>query len=264
MQVIVSHMNTDFDALASMYAAKKLYPEAHVVLPGKLETKVKQFMNIYRDVLAYKNMTEVRWEQVTSLIIVDVASVKRIGNEVAQLDLDDIEVTLFDHHPPGDNDVQADYHQVEQVGATVTMLIEKMMDKEIDISAADATLFGLGIYTDTKFFTNDTTTARDFHAATYLMENGMSLELIQQYGETALLPEQQTILNDLFAKMEVYKQDGLQIVVTTASYDYFQGGLAAIKERLLDISNVDVVLSVFGMKNHVHIVGRASADRVNL
>lgn len=264
MQVIVSHMNTDFDALASMYAAKKLYPNAHVVLPGKLETKVKQFMNVYRDVLDYKEMTEVRWEQVTSLIIVDVASVKRISNEVAQLDLEDIEVTLFDHHPPRENDVEADNHHVESVGAAVTILIEKMMDEKLDISAAEATLFGLGIYTDTKFFTNDTTTARDFQAATYLMENGMSLELIQQYGETALLPEQQTILNDLFGKMDVYKQDGLQIVVATASYNYFQGGLAAITERLLDISNVDVVLSVVGMKNHVHIVGRASADRVNL
>src|SRR5699024_2208674 len=165
MQVIVSHMNTDFDALASMYAAKKLYPKAHVVLPGKLETKVKQFMNVYRDVLAYKEMTEVRWEQVTSLIIVDVASVKRIGKEVEALDLKEIEVTLFDHHPPRENDVQADHHQVESVGAAVTMLIEKMIDKQMDITAAEATLFGLGIYTDTKFFTNDTTTARDFHAA---------------------------------------------------------------------------------------------------
>lgn len=264
MQVIVSHMNTDFDALASMYAAKKLYPQAEIVLPGKLETKVKQFMNVYRDVLQYKEMAMIRWGQVTELIIVDVASTKRISKEVAELHLDEIEVTIFDHHPAHEDDIVANHSFIEPVGATVTLLLERIVEQQIDITPAEATLFGLGIYTDTKFFTNDTTTARDLAVASFLMEKGMRIELIQQYAESALLPEQQEILNDLFTKINVYKQDGLQIVIASATYDYFQGGLAAITERLLDITNADVVLSVVGMKSHVHIVGRASSDRVNL
>ncbi|MBW1814424.1 MAG: hypothetical protein JRJ39_12375, partial [Deltaproteobacteria bacterium] len=35
--IITSHMNADFDAFASMLAAKKLYPDALVVFPGSQE-----------------------------------------------------------------------------------------------------------------------------------------------------------------------------------------------------------------------------------
>jgi tRNA nucleotidyltransferase (CCA-adding enzyme) len=35
--VITTHINADFDALASLLAAQKLYPEARVVFPGAQE-----------------------------------------------------------------------------------------------------------------------------------------------------------------------------------------------------------------------------------
>jgi len=34
MDVITTHINADFDSLASMMAAKKLYPQAILVFPG--------------------------------------------------------------------------------------------------------------------------------------------------------------------------------------------------------------------------------------
>jgi tRNA nucleotidyltransferase (CCA-adding enzyme) len=37
MSVITTHVNADFDALASMLAAQKLYPDALVVFPGSQE-----------------------------------------------------------------------------------------------------------------------------------------------------------------------------------------------------------------------------------
>jgi tRNA nucleotidyltransferase (CCA-adding enzyme) len=41
IEVITTHMNADFDALASMLAAKKLYPEAIMVFPGALVPRKK-------------------------------------------------------------------------------------------------------------------------------------------------------------------------------------------------------------------------------
>jgi hypothetical protein len=35
MDIITSHTNADFDALASMVAAKKLYPEATIAVPDR-------------------------------------------------------------------------------------------------------------------------------------------------------------------------------------------------------------------------------------
>jgi tRNA nucleotidyltransferase (CCA-adding enzyme) len=46
MEVITTHMNADFDALASMLAAKKLYPEAKISwCPGK---KLEEFLPAYK------------------------------------------------------------------------------------------------------------------------------------------------------------------------------------------------------------------------
>lgn len=264
MRVIISHVNTDFDALASMMAAKKLYPDAKIAISDKQETKVKQFLNIYRDTISYISDREVSWEDVTELIIVDVASLPRVGAFMKDVSLENMKITVYDHHPKHVGDVVADESYIEEVGAAVTLLLEKIKERELAFTAFEATVFGLGIYTDTGFFTNDTTTARDLEMTAFLMEQGMNIDMVQRFAEHALLPQQQTILNDLFMHMEQHTIDGLQVVVSAASYDEFQNGLATITQKLLDITNVDAVLTVVGMKNHVYIVGRASSDRVNL
>ena len=41
--VITTHINADFDAMASMLAAQKLYPEALVVFPGSQERNLRNF-----------------------------------------------------------------------------------------------------------------------------------------------------------------------------------------------------------------------------
>ena len=41
LAVITTHVNADFDALASMLAAQKLYPDALVVFPGSQEKNLK-------------------------------------------------------------------------------------------------------------------------------------------------------------------------------------------------------------------------------
>jgi len=41
MDVITTHLNADFDTIASMLAACKLYPGAVCVLPGSQEETVK-------------------------------------------------------------------------------------------------------------------------------------------------------------------------------------------------------------------------------
>ncbi|MGC8660821.1 MAG: hypothetical protein ACP5U1_17310, partial [Desulfomonilaceae bacterium] len=43
MEIITTHVNADFDAFASMVAAKKLYPDAFVVFPGSREKNLRDF-----------------------------------------------------------------------------------------------------------------------------------------------------------------------------------------------------------------------------
>lgn len=264
MQVIISHTNTDFDAFASMIAAKKLYPEAMLVLSDKTTTPVKQFLNIYRDTFHIVPENHIDWEKVTRLILVDVASLQRIGNVPKDLPLHNIEVIVYDHHPPRDTDVKTENRYVEPVGAAVTLLIEELKRRNITISEFEATIFGLGIYTDTGNFTYQTTTTRDFEAASYLLQCGMNLEMIQRFSQQSLLPEQQTLMDQLFINSEVIELEGLLIVLTKYNLEKFQGGLATLTQKLLEMKGSDGAISVVKMKQHVYIVGRANADRINL
>ncbi|MGA9754886.1 MAG: hypothetical protein WBV23_07060, partial [Desulfobaccales bacterium] len=43
LEVITTHLNADFDAMASMVAARKLYPEALLVFPGSQERNLRDF-----------------------------------------------------------------------------------------------------------------------------------------------------------------------------------------------------------------------------
>ena len=72
MDIITSHTNADFDALASMVAAKKLYPEATIVFAGSQEKNMRDF---FLESAFYAVETErlrnIDVEKVTKLIIVD-------------------------------------------------------------------------------------------------------------------------------------------------------------------------------------------------
>jgi len=43
MEIITTHVNADFDAVASMLAAKKLYPGAKLAFPGSQEKGLRDF-----------------------------------------------------------------------------------------------------------------------------------------------------------------------------------------------------------------------------
>ena len=264
MQIIMSHVNTDFDALASLIAAKKLYPDARVVIPNEQTAPVRQFLTIYRDTFDLTEDHQIDWEEVTDLILVDTASLSRLGNYTKKLDPDKLSITVYDHHPPGSNDADANERFVEPVGATVTLLIEKMIEQKIPVSSFEATLFGLGIYTDTGSFTFPNTTDRDFQAASFLMKNNMNLEIIQRFADYKLTPDQQNLLNQLYRGAKTYYKDGLKFIVSAYQIDVYLRELATITDKLLDISGADTVVTIVKMEKSVHIVGRGNSGRVDL
>src|SRR5690625_3040892 len=98
MQIIISHMNTDFDALASMIAAKKIYPEAQVVITDKQNVPVKQYLTIYREMLDLMQDNLVDWSEVTEIILVDEASLSRVSDHIHKLTEDRKSTRLNSSH----------------------------------------------------------------------------------------------------------------------------------------------------------------------
>src|SRR5690625_2010166 len=257
-------MNTDFDALASLVAAKKLHPDAQVVLSNKQDRRVKNFLNIYRDTFDFVLDHTIDWSKVTELILVDVASLRRVSHLTKHLNLQSLHVTIYDHHPKKNEDLVSDAGIIEEVGATITLLVKQLKRRNLPLTSLEATLFGLGVYTDTGFFSYKHTTPRDLKVASYLLENGMNLDIIRQFTEQTLIPEQQQLLDDLFHKATVIEIEGLNIVLSTTNIDEYIGGLALVTEKMLSINGAAVVINVVEMNKRIYIVGRASSQRVSL
>ena len=77
MEIITSHINADFDSLASMIAAKKLYPNADIVFPGSQERKLRDFLEVFKPVKS-RRIKDIDLSKVRKLIIVDTKKTERI------------------------------------------------------------------------------------------------------------------------------------------------------------------------------------------
>ena len=100
MEVITTHMNADFDSLASMVAAKKLYPDAVLSFSGSQEKNVRDFLARSESIQAdFKRQKQIPLEKVTKLILVDTRQARRLGNFAKCLDNPGLELHIYDHHP---------------------------------------------------------------------------------------------------------------------------------------------------------------------
>jgi len=80
MLVITTHLNADFDGMASMIAAQKLYPGAVLAFPGSQEKGLRDFISqslLYR--YDFQKIKTIDLAKVDQLIVVDTRASIRIG-----------------------------------------------------------------------------------------------------------------------------------------------------------------------------------------
>ena len=76
MEVILTHENTDFDALASLLGAWKLYPDAIPVLPRRPNRNLRHFLTLYWDELPFVRADDLPHRRIERVILVE-------GQEIA-------------------------------------------------------------------------------------------------------------------------------------------------------------------------------------
>ena len=59
MEIITTHKNVDFDALASVFAAALLYKDAQVVLPKSINPNVRAFLALHKDLFPHNSPGEI-------------------------------------------------------------------------------------------------------------------------------------------------------------------------------------------------------------
>ena len=265
MDVITTHLNADFDALASMVAAKRIYPDAQLVFPGSQEKNLREFF-IKSTLISFpfSRVKDIDVDAVERLILVDIKMKGRLGplDEVAARK--EVELHIYDHHPRTDQDYRGELEVIDDVGATTTLLVEILRRKRFRISPEEATVMALGIYEDTGSLTFPSTTPRDLKAAAFLKEKGAHLEIIPAFIGRELDAEQVNLLNNLLQSVQVHDIHGLPVAIAAASTDAYIGDLALLVHKMVDMESLDILLTLVRMEDRVILVGRSRLGEVNV
>jgi len=72
MEIIVTHVSSDFDSFAGMIAASKIYPDAKVILPTSINQNVRKFLALYEDSLpAFQEPAGIDLSSIKRVIMID-------------------------------------------------------------------------------------------------------------------------------------------------------------------------------------------------
>ncbi|MFQ5425747.1 MAG: hypothetical protein ACE5EV_01550, partial [Gaiellales bacterium] len=82
MDVVVTHENADFDAVASLVAAGRLFPSARLARPPSLNRNVREFVGVHQDVLPLTSADTIDLDDVSRLVVVETARRERLGRRV--------------------------------------------------------------------------------------------------------------------------------------------------------------------------------------
>lgn len=264
MRVIAGHTNADFDCLAAMIAAKKIYPNALAVFPGAIEENVRKFLLLYENTLQISALKAIDLEAVTEIIFVDTRQRDRIGHFESILSKKNLSIIIYDHHPSTKNDIKSAKSKIEKVGATTTILLKKIIKDNISITPLESTLFALGIYEDTGSLSFSTTTKDDIDVLSFLFSVGVDLRTVNKFTNIGLNLKQKILLNQLIATSQELYFKGISVVFARAGAKEYIEGLALVTHKLMDIVNSDIIFVLVKMKNKIYLVARSNRNSVNV
>jgi tRNA nucleotidyltransferase (CCA-adding enzyme) len=265
MRLITTHINADFDGLASMIAARKIYPDAVMAFSGSQERNVREF--IAQSLLYsydFPKIKDIDLHAVDTLILVDTRSSERIGPFSECLTNPGIKLHLYDHHLQNSGDLHGDFEVIEDFGSTTTLLVNILREKRIDISPNEATILALGIYEDTGSLTHLTTTPEDLIAAAWLVEKGAKLDQVAQFITHELTSEQINILHELMQNARQYTIQDIPVVVVTHSLQNYVDEFALIVRRFMVMENINVLFALISMAGRVYLIARSRIADVNV
>jgi len=265
LTVITTHINADFDAMASMLAAQKLYPGSVVVFPRSQEKNLKNF---FIDSMVYlfnmADIKEIDLDAVKRLVLVDTKQASRIGGLADLAEKASVEVHIYDHHPASEGDVGGDKEIFEPTGANVTILTRILRRRRIPITADEATILCLGIYEDTGSFTFPSTTEKDLQEAAFLVSKGANVDTIASLISRELSPEQVGILNEMIQNIVRHPIGGIEVAVTSISAENYIPDFAFLVQKLMRMEDLNALFAVALMGNKIYVVARSKVPEVDV
>lgn len=291
--IITSHVNSDFDSVASMLAAQKLYPDSVVIFPGSQEKSLRDFfISSMSYLFNMASPSAIDFSSVQTLVVVDTRQKHRVPAVAELLEririsddltftrdniegfiapsannkavVQDVELHIYDHHPTQEDDLKGTIDVNCPTGATVTILSRLLRERDIAITPEEATVMALGIYEDTGSFTYSSTTEADFVEAGFLVSCGASVNTIAGLITREISTDQVTWLNALLNEITCHRINGFDIHISTISSPSYINDLASIVQKLVKIEDINVFFAIVLMENKITIVARSRIDEVDV
>ena len=257
--LILSHEHTDFDALASMLAASRLYPQSVPVLPRQINRNLEAFLAEYHELLPFVHLEDLPKRRVDHVIAVDTQTVQPVrGMSHATTG------HVIDHHPPMRELPAGWTFWGEEVGATTTLLVERIADQGVAVSPIEATLFMLGIYEDTGALSYGTTTPRDLRAAAWLLEHNANMLVVNKFLHHPLTDEQRALYQQLADNCQPYQFHGHAVIITSATLTDTVEEISTLAHKLHDLYEPDGLFMLVQMGSYIQFVARSTDDAIDV
>jgi tRNA nucleotidyltransferase (CCA-adding enzyme) len=264
MTIVAGHVNPDFDAYGAMVAATKLFPGARAVWAGTQNSNVREFHAMHGEFLSFVDLKGLDLAAVARLVMVDTRDASRLGELSPVAANEAVALVVYDHHPRTACDVSRGEDRSRAVGATTSILAHDLRERESALTPLEASAMLLGIHEDTGSLTYPGSTAYDADAVAYLMAQGADMEVVERFLYRSLTPEQQVLLEDLTASLEVWDVHGRQIAVAAASAPDYVDSAGLVTHHLVEDLGHRVAVAVVSMPERVQLVGRSRLRDIDI
>jgi len=259
MHIILTHEQADFDALASLLAAHLLHDSSIPVLPRRINRNVKAFLTLYGMEIPFVDPRDLGIERIEVVTLVDtqsLVSIKGMGKHT--------NVQVVDHHPVRESLPDNWNVQSIETGATTTLFVEMLREKDGTLSTIQATLLLLGIYEDTGSLTYTRTTARDLRAAAYLLEHGADLQIAGNFINLPLSQVQEELFRLLTQSAEYHKIHGFTVIIAKGDASHLDEELSSIAHKMRDFLDPDALFMLLKTGGGVQLIARSMKDNIDV
>ncbi|MCR5661171.1 MAG: CBS domain-containing protein [bacterium] len=295
--IILTHAHADFDALASVCAARRLNPDGQIYLSGKPEPEVFRFLQEHGQGLVaqfgIKAGEAMRSEQLAQLFedapdAPDATSTSVApgtsdapdatstfvapgtsdapdapnSTEIILAGVSDVSLLgCFAEYAPGRVVKTYDHRRSDgtsDCGACITYMLKMLREKNLPIDPKEASLYLLGIYEETGSLSYPGTTTEDLRAAAWLLEQGTPLSLVSIYARNKLSLEQRVLRQKLLKAPIMQDISGFRVFISSTELPAYSEAFEDAAGTLMELFRPDVLVCAAIVPERIHIFVLAS------